>query len=64
LAAFRRPALLTFGQLSDRLGRRVVIAIGLVLAAWHLRNRGGTARQTTHTAARREGSLVRSGKGT
>jgi uncharacterized lipoprotein YmbA len=36
----------------------------LVLAAWHLRNRGGTARQTTHTAAGREGSLVRSGKGT
>ena len=27
------PALLTFGQLSDRLGRRVVIAIGLGLAA-------------------------------
>jgi len=27
------PALLTFGQLSDRLGRRVVIAIGLGIAA-------------------------------
>jgi len=36
----------------------------LVLAAWHLRNRGGTARHTTHTAASRERSLVRSGKGT
>jgi predicted MFS family arabinose efflux permease len=36
----------------------------LVLAAWHLRNRGGTARQRAHTAASREGSLVRSGKGT
>lgn len=36
----------------------------LVLAAWHLRNRGGTARQRAQAADRREGSLVRSGKGT
>jgi hypothetical protein len=43
----------------------VVTGVGaLVLAAWHLRNRGGTARQTTHTAARQEESLVRSGQGT
>ena len=36
----------------------------LALAAWHLRNRGGTAGQRAQAADRREGSLVRSGQGT